>query len=71
MHRKDTGDGDSVSQKRPPPSMPDTIRTKKNSVTHITSDTTTDKGGTDKNMKISNKNLVPKKSQEGQCNGYT
>ena len=70
MSPKRRGDGGSSSpwQKRPPVPLPcdipDPVHTKRNSSTPIVSDTTSDKGGADKNMKTSNKNLAQGKEND-------
>ena len=54
---KHTKDGGSTKQSHPGTPLPDSVCVEKNSSTPITSDTTVDKDGTDKNIKTSNKNL--------------
>ena len=49
MTPKSRGERDSAAQKRPPVRLSDTFRVKKNSSTPVTSDTTTEKGGPDRN----------------------
>ena len=49
MIPKNRGDGGSVTQKRPPAPLPDTVRAKKNSSTPVASDTTSEKDGPDRN----------------------
>ena len=61
---KHTKDGGSVAQKRPAVPLPDTVCAKRNSSTHITSDTTSDKGVADKNIKTSNKNFAQGKQTD-------
>jgi hypothetical protein len=61
MSPKRRGDGGSSSQKRPPVPLPCDIP---DPATPIVSDTTSDKGGADKNMKTSNKNLVQGKEND-------
>ena len=62
--RKTKGDGGSAAQKRRSVPLPDEVRAKKNSSTPIASDTTTDKGGADKNTKTSNKNSAQGKETD-------
>ncbi len=57
MSPKVKGDGGSATQKRPGAPLPDTVRTRKNSSTPTTSETTADKGAPDKITKTSNRNL--------------
>ncbi len=59
MPRKNrVGDGDSVTQKRTLGALPDAVRATKKSSTPVTSDTTTEKGATDKNKVTTNRNLA-------------
>ncbi len=58
MSRKTKGDGFSFMKKHGPVPLSETVRAKKKTSTPITSDRTTDKGGSDKNKKTSNKNLT-------------
>ena len=51
------GEGGSVAQYCAPAPLSDTLRAKKKGSTPIASDRTADKGGADKNIKTSNKNL--------------
>jgi hypothetical protein len=58
MSPKEKGDGGSVSQKHPGAPLPDTVRSRKNSSTHITSETTSHNGAPDKSTKMSDRNLA-------------
>jgi len=58
MSQKSKGDGGSVVQKRRAVPVADTTRSRKNSSTPVTSDTTTEKGAADKNKVTTNRNLA-------------
>ena len=61
---EDKRDGDSAEQKRRPVTLSETVRVKKKTSTLITSDNTSDKGGSDKNTKTSSKYLVQGKQTD-------
>jgi hypothetical protein len=64
MPRKNSvGDGVSVAQKRTLGALPDAVRATKKSSTPVASDTTDEKGTTDKNKTTTNRNLVQGKER--------
>ncbi len=62
-HRRQ-GDGGSVTQKRRAAPLTDTTRDRKKSSTPVTSDTTPEKGATDKNKATTNRNLAQGKGRD-------
>ena len=64
MSQKRIGDGGSVTQKRTLATLPDTVRGTKKSSTPVSSDPTDEKGGSDKNINPSNRNLSQGKESD-------
>ena len=64
VSQKSVGDGDSVSQKYELAALPDVVRVTKKNSTPVSSDTTTEKGGDDKNINPSNRNLSKGKEND-------
>ncbi len=62
-HRRE-GNGGSVVQKRRPAAVVDTVRHRKNSSTPVTSDTTPEKGASDKSKSTTNRNLGQGKGRD-------
>ena len=67
MQQKVKGDGGSAAQKRRATPLTDTARVRKNSSTPVTSDTTVEKGATDKNKATTNRNLALKGKKAMLC----
>ena len=62
--KKNVGDSASASEKRKLGALPDTVRDTKKSSTPVTSDTTVEKGATDKNKSTTNRNLAQGKGKD-------
>ena len=56
--KKGVGDGGSAAQKRAHGSLPDSVRATKKSSTPVASDTTAEKGASDKDKATTNRNLT-------------
>ena len=67
MPRKtNVGDGDSTAPKRALGALPDVVRTTKKSSTPVGSDTTAEKGASDKNKATTNRNMSQGKENDVQ-----
>ena len=64
MSQKAKGDGGSAAQKRRAAPLADTARARKNSSTPVASDTTVEKGASDKNKATTNRNLAQGKGND-------
>jgi hypothetical protein len=65
MTRKNSvGDGVSAAQKRALGALPDAVRATKKSSTPVASDTTAEKGASDKNKATTNRNLAQGKESD-------
>ncbi len=62
--KKDVGDGGSDSEKRTHGTLSDTVRATKKSSTPVASDTTVEKGTSDKDKTTTNRNFVQGKERD-------